>query len=377
MRSIVSFGHAFGRGEFDTTATGASPRADGDLDPGEVTTRSPETASLQGGQVRHRHHRRQDEATEDAGKLDAISRSQAMIEFTPAARCSQPTRTSAHARLSALRNPGPATTACSASPVIPARPNMPISGAPGPGRIHLQRIRALWQGRQRRSGSRPPTTPFAIRTAVYKVLKFATDVTERMAAINALEPACERLRRRSGSIARHAPSFPAWKRWARIQRSACRLSGHADGRRKCQPSPRPHAIPVCCRRSVETHRQQAASVEETAAALHEITTTVAASAAEPRKRQSGRKDEGWRRALRTLSSKARSAPWARSSNPRAKSATSSASSTTSPSRRTCWPSMPVSRRRVPEKPARVRRRGPGGPRTGAAIGERGKGHQIP
>ncbi len=196
-------------------------------------------------------------ATEDAGKLDAISRSQAMIEFSPAGEVMTANENFCNTlgyQLSEIQGrhhsmfcePGYTGTAEYAD----------FWRRLAQGEFIANEFVRYGKGGKEvwiQAAYNPIRDP---NGRVYKVVKFATDVTERMAAINSLGAGLRALAEGIWHNRSTRPSFPAWNGAQGLQRSACPpLSGHADGRRKCQRDRRRRTRdPVCRRRPVETHR---------------------------------------------------------------------------------------------------------------------------
>ncbi|AWI59066.1 methyl-accepting chemotaxis protein [Sinorhizobium fredii] len=220
-------------------------------------------------------------ATEDAGKLDAISRSQAVIEFTPAGEIITANENFCSAlgyRLSEIETrhhsmfcePNYARTADYSDFWRRLAQGEFIAGefvryGKGGKEIWIQ------------AAYNPIRDP---NGKVYKVVKFATDVSERMAAINTLGAGLRSLA--EGDLTRtldtpFVPSMEAVRndfneaiaRLCRAMQTVGENAGAiAGGAREIRS-----AADDLSKRT----EQQAASVEETAAALDEITTTVADS----------------------------------------------------------------------------------------------------
>ncbi|CAN7254060.1 PAS domain-containing methyl-accepting chemotaxis protein [Ensifer adhaerens] len=220
-------------------------------------------------------------ATEDAGKLDAISRSQAVIEFTPSGEI-----------LTANEN-FCAALGYSLQEIQGKHHSMFCE----PNYARTAEYADFWKRlaageffsnefvRYGKSGKEiwiqaayNPIRDFSGK--VYKVVKFATDVSERMSAINSLGAGLRALA--EGDLTRNldTPFVPSMEA-VRIDfndataklRGAMRTVGDnasaiASGAREIRA-----AADDLSKRT----EQQAASVEETAAALDEITTTVSDS----------------------------------------------------------------------------------------------------
>ncbi len=97
-------------------------------------------------------------AIEDAGKLGAISRSQAVIEFTPAGRSSPPTRTSAPRSAISSKRLSDVTTGSSASATMWKRRSTRASGPALPAASSLPANSSASPRTAARSGSRLPIT---------------------------------------------------------------------------------------------------------------------------------------------------------------------------------------------------------------------------
>ncbi|SDL93309.1 PAS domain-containing methyl-accepting chemotaxis protein [Ensifer sp. YR511] len=220
-------------------------------------------------------------ATEDAGKLDAISRSQAVIEFTPSGEILTANENFCAALGYSLQEiqgkhhsmfcePNYARTAEYADfwkrlAAGEFFSNEFVRYGKGGKEIWIQ-------------AAYNPIRDFSGK--VYKVVKFATDVSERMSAINSLGAGLRALA--EGDLTRNldTPFVPSMEA-VRIDfndataklRGAMRTVGDnasaiASGAREIRA-----AADDLSKRT----EQQAASVEETAAALDEITTTVSDS----------------------------------------------------------------------------------------------------
>ena len=139
----------------------------GGLDPGLLQS-DPRRhrQAVQGGQVRHRHHRGQKLKTANfAGQIEAIGKSQAVIEF----ELDGTILTANENFLGALgyslaeiqgKHHSMFVRRTSATAKLPR-----VLGQAQPRRVSVRRIQARRQGRQARSGSRPPTTRSSISTA--------------------------------------------------------------------------------------------------------------------------------------------------------------------------------------------------------------------
>ena len=221
------------------------------------------------------------QAAEDASTLEAISRSQAVIEFTPTGEI-----------LRANEN-FCAALGYEAAEIVGKHHRMFCD----PAYVRTEAYAAFWkslaEGRffanefvRYGKGGREVWIQAAynpirdLSGRVTKVVKFATDVTERMATINAVGGALKAMA--EGDLTPHladpfVPSMEALRHdfndaLARLNEAMGEVGGNADaiasGAREIRT-----AADDLARRT----EQQAASVEETAAALEEITTTVADS----------------------------------------------------------------------------------------------------
>jgi methyl-accepting chemotaxis protein len=117
-------------------------------------------------------------AVEDAGKLDAISRSQAVIEFTPTGEILTANENFCNALgYSAVRNRRQASQHVLRSAYTRTEEYASFWSRLAQGRVHRQRIRALGKGGKEiwiQAAYNPITDA---NGKVYKVVKFATDVT--------------------------------------------------------------------------------------------------------------------------------------------------------------------------------------------------------
>lgn len=217
-------------------------------------------------------------SSEDAGKLDALSRAQAVIEFTPEGKILD-------ANENFLK-----TLGYSLSEIVGGHHSMFCDKEYAKGDEYRQFWAKLAQGeffseefaRIAKSGRRvyiqASYNPiFDSEGRVFKVVKYATDITGRVEAVRELGTGLKALA--SGNLAHtiEAPFIPALDELrADFNASMDQLrsivdeiqigAGHiASGTTDIQS-----ASNMMARRT----EQQAAAVEETAAALHEITTTV-------------------------------------------------------------------------------------------------------
>lgn len=218
-------------------------------------------------------------ATEDAGKLDAISRSQAVIEFTPTGEVIT-------ANESFCRALG-----YNLSEIMGRHHSMFCE----PGYVRTAEYAHFWkrlaQGEfianefvRYGKGGREVWIQAAYNPIrdpngrVYRVVKYATDVTERMGAINALGAGLRALAEGDLTLSLDSPFVPSMETVradfneaiARLRRTMQTVgenaSAIAGGAREIRS-----AADDLSKRT----EQQAASVEETASALDQITTTVA------------------------------------------------------------------------------------------------------
>ncbi|MDW9792929.1 PAS domain S-box protein [Sinorhizobium meliloti] len=220
-------------------------------------------------------------ATEDAGKLDAISRSQAMIEFSPAGEVMTANENFCNTlgyQLSEIQGrhhsmfcePGYTGTAEYAD----------FWRRLAQGEFIANEFVRYGKGGKEvwiQAAYNPIRDP---NGRVYKVVKFATDVTERMAAINSLGAGLRALAEGDLAQSIDTPFVPSMEMVRKDFNEAlvrlCRAmqtvgenaSAIAGGAREIRSAA--DDLSKCT-------EQQAASVEETAAALDEITTTVADS----------------------------------------------------------------------------------------------------
>ena len=220
-------------------------------------------------------------AAEDASKLDAISRSQAVIEFTPTGEI-------LHANENFC-----AALGYDLSEIRGRHHRMFCE----PGYVQTQAYADFWKGladgrfisnefvRYGKGGReiwiQAAYNPIRdLSGRVYKVVKFATDVTERMSAINTLGGGLKALA--DGDLTQHlatpfVPSMEVVRKdfneaVAGLHEAMQTVEGNANAIASGAQEIRSAADDLAKRTE-----QQAASVEETAAALDEITTTVADS----------------------------------------------------------------------------------------------------
>ncbi|WP_313665115.1 PAS domain-containing methyl-accepting chemotaxis protein [Shinella sp.] len=220
-------------------------------------------------------------AAEDASKLDAISRSQAVIEFTPTGEILHANENfcaglgydlteivGKHHRM--FCDPAYAQT--------PAYADFWTSLAAG-NFISSEFVRYGKGGKE--IWIQAAYNPIRdLNGRVYKVVKFATDVTERMSAINALGGALKALA--EGDLTQHLamPFVPSMEK-VRSDFNAA-VSGLHAAMRTVETNANAIASGAQQIRSAADDlarrtERQAASVEETAAALDQITTTVSDS----------------------------------------------------------------------------------------------------
>jgi methyl-accepting chemotaxis protein len=220
-------------------------------------------------------------AAEDASKLDAISRSQAVIEFTPTGEILHANENfcaglgydlaeivGKHHRM--FCDPAYAQT--------PAYADFWKSLAAG-NFISSEFVRYGKGGKEIWiQAAYNPIRDLSGR--VYKVVKFATDVTERMSAINALGGALKALA--EGDLTQHLamPFVPSMEKVRSDFNSA--VAGLHAAMRTVETNANAIASGAQQIRSAADDlarrtERQAASVEETAAALDQITTTVSDS----------------------------------------------------------------------------------------------------
>lgn len=267
-------------------------------------------------------------ATEDAGKLDAISRSQAMIEFSPAGEVMTANENFCNTlgyQLSEIQGrhhsmfcePGYTGTAEYAD----------FWRRLAQGEFIANEFVRYGKGGKEvwiQAAYNPIRDP---NGRVYKVVKFATDVTERMAAINSLGAGLRALAEGDLAQSIDTPFVPSMEMCART--STKRLSASVGPCRRSAKMParslaaraRSGLPPTTCRNAPNSRRPPSRKRPQRWTRSPRLSRIPAAAP---------RKQAIWSQRRRTapsapdLSSKARSAPWARSSNPRGKSATSSA-----------------------------------------------------
>jgi methyl-accepting chemotaxis protein len=220
-------------------------------------------------------------ATEDAGKLDAISRSQAVIEFTPSGEILTANENFCAALGYSLQEiqgkhhsmfcePNYARTAEYADfwkrlAAGEFFSNEFVRYGKGGKEIWIQ-------------AAYNPIRDFSGK--VYKVVKFATDVSERMSAINSLGAGLRALA--EGDLTRHldtpfVPSMEAVRTDFNDATAKLRGAMRTVGDNASAIASGAREIRAAADDLSKRTEQQAASVEETAAALDEITTTVSDS----------------------------------------------------------------------------------------------------
>jgi methyl-accepting chemotaxis protein len=220
-------------------------------------------------------------ATEDAAKLDAISRSQAVIEFTPTGEILHANENFCAALgydLSEIRGKHHRMFCEPAYVETAAYAEFWKSLAEGRF-ISNEFVRYGKSGREIWiQAAYNPIRDLSGR--VYKVVKFATDVTERMSAINTLGAGLKALA--AGDLTQNLsmPFVPSMEVVRKDFNEA--VAGLHEAMRTVEMNANAIASGAQEIRSAaddlaKRTEQQAASVEETAAALDEITTTVADS----------------------------------------------------------------------------------------------------
>jgi methyl-accepting chemotaxis protein len=220
-------------------------------------------------------------AAEDASKLDAISRSQAVIEFTPTGEILHANENFCAALgydLSEIRGKHHRMFCDPTYVGTTAYADFWKSLAEG----HFISNEFVRYGKGGREiwiqAAYNPIRDLSGR--VYKVVKFATDVTERMSAINALGAALKALA--AGDLTQNlATAFVPSMEVVRKDFNAA-VAGLHEAMRTVETNATAIAsgaqeIRAAADDLAKRTEQQAASVEETAAALDEITTTVADS----------------------------------------------------------------------------------------------------
>ena len=218
------------------------------------------------------------QATEDAAKLDAISRSQAVIEFTPTGEILHANENFCAALgydLSEIRGKHHRMFCDQNYVQTPAYAEFWRSLAEGRF-ISNEFVRYGKGGRE--IWIQAAYNPIRdINGRVYKVVKFATDVTERMSAINALGGALKALA--DGDLTQNlSTAFVPSMEMVRTDFNEA-VAGLHEAMRTVETNANAIASGAQEIRSAaddlaKRTEQQAASVEETAAALDEITTTV-------------------------------------------------------------------------------------------------------
>ncbi|MFB9793964.1 methyl-accepting chemotaxis protein [Shinella granuli] len=218
------------------------------------------------------------QASEDAAKLDAISRSQAVIEFTPTGEILHANENFCAALgydLSEIRGKHHRMFCDQAYVQTPAYAEFWKSLAEGRF-ISNEFVRYGKGGRE--IWIQAAYNPILdLKGRVCKVVKFATDVTERMSAINALGAGLKALA--EGDLTQNlATAFVPSMETVRKDFNEA-VAGLHEAMRTVEANANAIASGAQQIRSAaddlaKRTEQQAASVEETAAALDEITTTV-------------------------------------------------------------------------------------------------------
>ena len=221
------------------------------------------------------------QASEDASKLDAISRSQAVIEFTPAGEILHANENFCAALgydLSEIRGKHHRIFCDPAYAQTPDYAEFWKSLAEGRF-ISNEFVRYGKGGKE--IWIQAAYNPIRdLNGRVYKVVKFATDVTERMSAINALGGALKALAEGDLTQTLSTAFVPSMEIVRKDFNEA--VAGLHDAMRTVEANANAIAsgaqeIRLAADDLAKRTEQHAASVEETAAALDEITTTVADS----------------------------------------------------------------------------------------------------
>jgi methyl-accepting chemotaxis protein len=218
---------------------------------------------------------------EDAGKLNAVSRSQAVIEFTPTGEILTANENFCGALGYQLQE-------------IQGRHHRMFCD---PAYVQTEEYRQFWEGLGRGQFTAGEFLRFGkggkeiwIQAAynpivddkgkVYKVVKFATDVTERMGAVGTLAKALKCLADGDLTQSLEKPFVPTMEKVRHDFNDAVgklRSAMHSVGSNAQAIAAGSTEIRSAADDLSKRTEQQAASVEETAAALEEITTTVADS----------------------------------------------------------------------------------------------------
>lgn len=223
------------------------------------------------------------QAAEDAGKLDAISRAQAIIEFKPDGEiltANQNFLTTLGYRLEEIQGRhhsmfcDPAYSASDDYQLLWKR----LAG----GEFIAGEFMRLGKGGRRVHIQASYNPIFDMNGNVFKVVKFATDVSERVRNVDRLADALQSLAEGDLRLELPQPFLPALER-LRVDYNAAsrklRNTMHSILENAGAIAAASQQIQTASNDLAKRTEQQAASVEQTAAALEQITTTVADSSA--------------------------------------------------------------------------------------------------
>ncbi|ANH07807.1 PAS domain-containing methyl-accepting chemotaxis protein [Shinella sp. HZN7] len=220
-------------------------------------------------------------SAEDAGKLEALSRAQAVIEFTPAGdilAANQNFLTTLGYQLSEIEG---RHHSMFCDPTYCQSPQYrQFWDRLRAGEFVAEEFMRIGKGGRRIYIQASYNPIFDMNGKVFKVVKFATDVTGRVENVETLAGALTRLAQ--GDLTLHLPNpfIPSLEQLRTDFNGACarlREAMTAVGENAQAIAAGSNQIRSAADDLSKRTEQQAASVEETAAALEEITTTVADS----------------------------------------------------------------------------------------------------
>jgi methyl-accepting chemotaxis protein len=218
---------------------------------------------------------------EDAGKLEALSRAQAVIEFTPAGDILTANQNFLSALGYQLSDVEGRHHSMFCDPTYCQSPQYKqFWDRLKAGEFVAEEFMRIGKGGRRIYIQASYNPIFDMNGKVFKVVKFATDVTGRVENVETLASALTRLAQ--GDLTLHLPTpfIPTLEQLRSDFNSACerlREAMSAVGENAQAIAAGSNQIRSAADDLSKRTEQQAASVEETAAALEEITTTVADS----------------------------------------------------------------------------------------------------
>lgn len=220
-------------------------------------------------------------AAEDAGKLNAISRAQAVIEFTPGGEILTANENFLKTLGYNLSEVQGRHHAMFCDPAyVKSDSYRDFWSRLGAGEFFSDEFMRIGQGGRKVYIQASYNPIFDMSGKVFKVVKFATDVTERVTNVEQLASALQAMS--SGDLTQEirAPFLPA------LERLRADFNGTSSKLRSAMQTISENAGAIAAASQQiqsasndlsKRTEQQAASIEETAAALEEITTTVADS----------------------------------------------------------------------------------------------------